>query len=200
MLFTAKPIENIDNGKGFWQYQKIGIFQDDKQIGEYIRNYPSFMSTFHPFMFRDKWYALYSKDYTATRIMSLPDCQDLGGEERDTFGFCPVDYYVPFDNDELLEAVEFAKRESQPIKYEPGSFGFVAGCIWGDDSSWKVQYLDLSECDKGIIKRTEKFGYLELAEDLELKDAVSFSRYFDDEPFISIAQMKRLRLDRDEEE
>jgi hypothetical protein len=22
-----------------------------------------------------------------------------------------------------------------------GRFGFVAGCIWGDDSSWKVQYL-----------------------------------------------------------
>lgn len=25
-----------------------------------------------------------------------------------------------------------------------GDFGFVWGCIWGDDSSWKVQYLDLS--------------------------------------------------------
>lgn len=199
-MFTAKPIENIDNGKGYWQYQKIGIFQDDKQIGEYIRNYSSFMNTFHPFKFRDKWYALYSKDYTATRVMSLPDCKDLGGEERDTFGFCPVDYYVPFDNKDILGVVGLAESENKTIKFEPGSFGFIAGCIWGDDSSWKVQYLDLSECDKGIIKRTEKFGYLELAEGISLKDAISFYIYSDENPMFSIAQMKRLRLDRDEEE
>jgi len=25
-----------------------------------------------------------------------------------------------------------------------GAFGFIWGCVWGDDASWKVQYLDLS--------------------------------------------------------
>lgn len=44
-----------------------------------------------------------------------------------------------------------------------GDFGFVWGCIWGDDSSWKVQFLDLSEVERGRIRREERFGYLKLA-------------------------------------
>jgi hypothetical protein len=39
----------------------------------------------------------------------------------------------------------------------------VWGCIWGDDSSWKVQYLDLSRIQDGLINRDERFGYIELA-------------------------------------
>jgi hypothetical protein len=33
----------------------------------------------------------------------------------------------------------------------------------GDDSSWKVQYLDLSRVQQGVVRRDERFGYLELA-------------------------------------
>ena len=44
-----------------------------------------------------------------------------------------------------------------------GDFGFVWGCLWGDDSSWKVQYLDLAEIQQGKIRREERFGYLRLA-------------------------------------
>jgi hypothetical protein len=50
--------------------------------------------------------------------------------------------------------------------------GFVAGCVWGDDSSWKIQYLDLSRADEGIIKREERFGYIELPSHLTLDKAV----------------------------
>jgi hypothetical protein len=39
----------------------------------------------------------------------------------------------------------------------------VWGRLWGDDSSWKVQYLDLSEIRHGRIRREERFGYLRLA-------------------------------------
>jgi hypothetical protein len=60
-------------------------------------------------------------------------------------------------------------------------FGFVAGCIWGDDSSDKVQYLDLSKADKGIIKREERFGYIELPPKIRLKDAIDMSLYAYDE-------------------
>jgi hypothetical protein len=35
--------------------------------------------------------------------------------------------------------------------------------IWGDDSSWKLQYLDLSQIRQGIIHRDDRFGYVELA-------------------------------------
>jgi hypothetical protein len=48
-------------------------------------------------------------------------------------------------------------------EWPKGEFGFVWGCHWGDDSSWKVQYLDLSQVQQGVIRREERFGYVELA-------------------------------------
>lgn len=48
-------------------------------------------------------------------------------------------------------------------EWPAGDFGFVWGCYWGDDSSWKVQYLDLSRIEEGMISRDERFGYVELA-------------------------------------
>lgn len=50
-----------------------------------------------------------------------------------------------------------------------GEFGFVWGCVWGDDSSWKVQYLDLSSVQMGRIIREERFGYIRLADHPKLK-------------------------------
>lgn len=50
--------------------------------------------------------------------------------------------------------------------------GFIAGCVWGDDSSLKIQYLDLSRADEGIVKRDERFGYIEMAGALDLDKAV----------------------------
>jgi hypothetical protein len=44
-----------------------------------------------------------------------------------------------------------------------GDFGFVWGCRWGDDSSWKVQYLDLSRIQQDELRREESFGHLKLA-------------------------------------
>ena len=199
-------IEGENNSK-----KTVHIFMDGKEIGSYIREYPAFAEeTFHPFKLKGKWFALYSGDYTTTRIMSLPDCKDIGGEENDTFGFCPVDFHVPafrkstsnyiikdrdtrndktvvrekchFENSNslkrLLDEMELPhnpKRKSSHSlnDWEYTPFGFVAGCIWGDDSSWKVQYLDLSEADKGIIKRDDRFEYWELPPNISLEDAIT---------------------------
>jgi hypothetical protein len=48
-------------------------------------------------------------------------------------------------------------------EWPSGDFGFVWGCIWGDDSSWKVQYLNLSRIQHGELRRDERFGYVKLA-------------------------------------
>lgn len=56
----------------------------------------------------------------------------------------------------------------------PPQHAFVAGCYWGDDSSWKIQYMDVSRIDEGIIKRDERFGYIELPPGLTLKQAIQF--------------------------
>lgn len=145
-------VEKVPSRPGCWDVLNVKILKQNQQIGFYQRNYPSFYQTFYPFEQDGKEYALYSKDYTGTRVMTLPDCVDICGEERDGYGFCPAEYYVP--------------KESK------GKYGFIAGTVWGDDSGgWKLQYLDLSEISKGIFKRDDRFGYLELV-DLPLKDCV----------------------------
>ena len=74
--YTARVIEWIENGPGCWQSTRVGVFCGDDKVGEYVRNY-SFKNEFFPFQQDGKWYALYSPDYTATRVLSLPDCRDL---------------------------------------------------------------------------------------------------------------------------
>ncbi|MHA2066688.1 MAG: hypothetical protein ACXABY_20135 [Candidatus Thorarchaeota archaeon] len=183
--YQAREIEEVKRGKGYWNTIKIGVFAGVRKVGEYERNYPSLFHTFHPFIGQDgKWNALYSPDYTSTRVLSLPDCKELGGEARDGFGFCPTSYFVPFaylkksDKEEekayWLEVDASWSQDPEPwanaktgidsgYKLSFAPFGFIAGCTWGDDSSWKIQFLDLSKAHEGIIKRDARFGYIEMA-------------------------------------
>ncbi len=229
MKFIAKVLSKvIYNPKGSWNGLKIGVFKvennKEEQVGEYERNYPSLFNTFFHFQQNGKDFALYSPYYTVTRIMELPSCKDIGGEEPDSYGFCPVDYFIPtyIEREVISEtkgSMETSNRDvsravvNNPIEenlsesvhklpftnfntgeecetvttYRPLTsllyypFGFVAGCIWGDDSSWKIQFLDLSEAEKGVIKRDERFGYIMLPENQNLKDAVDMYDYGWDE-------------------
>jgi hypothetical protein len=221
-IYTARVLDKIanppNNGRPTWNSIKVGVFrvEDGKedQIGEFVRNYPSFFNTFYYFRKDDREYALYSPDYTVTRILELPACKDIGGEEPHTHGFCPTDFYIPsyieqkftygervrtnrvneprpedfmpkttkyYPLDEKTgERIEIQASWNivSPLLYYP--FGFVAGCIWGDDSTWKIQYLDLSEAEKGIIRRDERFGYIILPRKLSLKDAIDMTDYLYD--------------------
>ncbi|HXV17732.1 MAG TPA: hypothetical protein VD758_13185, partial [Gemmatimonadaceae bacterium] len=48
---------------------------------------------------------------------------------------------------------------------------------WGDDSSWKIQYLDLSQVRTGVLKRDDRFGYIRLPAKVSLADAISTHTY-----------------------
>jgi hypothetical protein len=148
--------------------------------------------------------------------MELPSCQDIGGEEPASNGFCPVEYYVPSYIEHQYEYLDgklsrYSIIDPQPKDFEPSthsfypidpisgerievkkpnvlvtpltytSFGFVSGCIWGDDWSWKVELLDLSLADKGIISREARFGYLPLPDKLSLKDSLDLIDFEPDE-------------------
>lgn len=219
-IYTARVVEEIDNGKGYWKYLKIGVFRKEgdkeEQVGEYKRNYSNLYNTFFPFHLNGKDLALYSKDYTCTRIMELPSCKDIGGEEPHGHGFCPVDFYVPSYADyemihdyragqkvepyvgkyrvdepgpgDLKAQTEWSESKSRRITgrmYYP--FGFVAGCIWGDDTSWKIEYLDLDRAHEGILVRSDRFGYIELPANLDLKKAIHIDGDPDGDPMIRIA-------------
>src|SRR5262249_883135 len=98
-MYSVKVIDKIEYRPGAWNGVRVGVFRVEsdveEQIGEYERNYPNLFRTFYPFQKEGKDYALYSPDYTVTRVMTLPSCIDIGGEASHTHGFCPVDYYVP---------------------------------------------------------------------------------------------------------
>ena len=147
-MYKVKALKEINNGKGCWSYFDIGIYKDIELIGQYRRNYHSM--PFAPFTKDGYDYALYSMNYTATRIMSLPGCIDLGGENPKGNGFCPIELYVP--------------------EKANGKFGFVCGCVWGCDSGgWYLEYIDLT--DVRDIKRIDKYNGLQIP-DRPLKEYV----------------------------
>ena len=55
--------------------------------------------------------------------------------------------------------------------------GFIAGCVWGDDSTWKLQVVDLSKATEGKVDRSARFGHLELARGMCLADSLRFDRF-----------------------
>ncbi len=185
---------------GAWGSSLVKILDGETQIGEYKRNHPGWAEqTFEPFESNGAWYALYSRDYTSTRVMSLPDCTDLGGEEPAPNGFCPVEFYVPrykkvartnrANGQETEDWLFEVKAEGHSRKaaddydhdltFSPWlslATGFVAGCVWGDDSSWKLEVVDLSKAADGTISRSARFGYLELVDGMSLAESLRFER------------------------
>lgn len=200
-LHTPISIEvyPVDNGKGYWGSNKIVVKYNGNEIGSYVRSYPSFViATFHPFKLGDEWFALYSEDYTASRVAKLTPTEfvDWCGEEEDGAGFCPTEFWVPmglkyntqmtlrgedkiinldlwYDSDckdeaEFLSDIEEVKAnpKNSGVQIVWSDFGFLSGCYWGDDSSWKLRYIDLAGIPEKKLIITEKFGYWELSESL----------------------------------
>lgn len=153
-----------------WQTVHVEILEGDRVVARYDRNY-AMLQTFEPFRQGSRNYALVSPNYTATSVMDLKTGEIIASEKRDPGGFCPVGFHVPDWWDvhgeyPLPGSMNWTSDNEWP---SGGDFGFVWGCIWGDDSSWKVQYLDLSNIQRGVLRREERFGYVKLAARPELK-------------------------------
>ncbi len=156
MAYSVKATPIATTGPG-WGQLRVEIFDADAcKVGEYFRSYPSMNRTFCAFKHEDREFALYAPSAYCTRVMTLPDCTDIGGEVFGPGAFCPTDYYMP---DEF-----------------EGRFGFVAGCHWGDDSSWKVQFLDLRDPANPI--RLERFGYVAMPSAAKkLSEVIQIEKY-----------------------
>jgi hypothetical protein len=175
------------------------------KIGSYIRSYGTMYNTWEPFEQDGKEYALCSPDYWRTSVMALPSCEIIAtedltytdektGEKKNgsSAGFCPRDFFVlgrhdePMDDEDDNGFTIYDGNIDENNDYNPsgsveknnevlGKFGFVAGCMWGDDHSDKIQFLDLSRISEGIITRDDRFGYLELPARLSLKESLEIS-------------------------
>jgi hypothetical protein len=162
------------NRPGTWDSTLVEVFRRTssssglEKICQYERYY-ALLRTFEPFRQGSRDFALISRDYTKTEVLDL-ESGNVIAEEVDEpeglpgGGFCPVGFYVP-DWWDVNDGSVIPGSEHWRADYEwpNGEFGFVWGCHWGDDSSWKVQYLDLRQVQQGLIRREERFGYLELA-------------------------------------
>ena len=190
---------------GCWNVNLVTVLGPDGPVGSYEYGY-SGKPPFFPFELKGQWYALYSTDYTASRIMKLPTCEDVWVEKGDQWGFCPVEFYVParqhlnfggdrtgklhgtFDTDPegFVEPHHDQKNDwtFDPVQY--CDFGFVCGCVWGDDSSWKVRFFDLAELDKGKVTYDDRFGYFQLHGKLSLAESVNVWGSFDERGKIRI--------------
>lgn len=155
----------IENKPGQWRSTLCEIYQGETKIGEYIRYYDSYSeSTFQPFELNGKDYALYSSNYTTISVMTLPDCKPIELKEecvKQMHGFCPVEIYIPMFYDEeyefhgktkkYREHLEDSDEEEEYKNVGYSTLGFAIGCIWGDDSSWKLNLIDLSNIENGEL-------------------------------------------------
>jgi hypothetical protein len=201
--FTVK-ITKQPTKPGYWEYLLVEIFDGGMKVGEYQRNYPSLYNTFHPFQKAGKYYALYSPNYLYTRLMSLPDCKDIGGEDKENTPyashFCPTGYAIPFGA--YYNDGPTPEASNRQVKRDfDAEFGFVCGCIWGDDGSWKIQYLDLSEADSGVIRRDDRMGYIELLNGAEeFAAAIDLEDWQPGRPLVRIACTRRFDMRKKEVE
>lgn len=135
---------------------------EPKKVCSYERNY-GLLHTFEPFRQDGREYALVSPQYTGTSVLDLATGRVIAEEPVSPGGFCPVGFYVPdwwdVHDGSVIPGSEYWKAD---LEWPTGRFGFVWGCVWGDDSSWKLQYLDLTGIKSGVIRRDERFGYVEV--------------------------------------
>jgi len=195
--------------EGGWPGTRITILDEDGvELGSYERDYHSFgAATFCPFFLHGRWWALYSPVYTATRVMTLPDCRDWCGEEAEGPGFCAVDYYVPryrtAKTREDGKVVDVVVGEGSPgwtapdlLDYfdvgEPQycPFGLASGCIFGDESSWRIELFDLSRLPERRFTRSTPFGATHLLDELSLREAIDMERWRPDDPVIGIVNKR----------
>jgi hypothetical protein len=176
----ATRVTKLATPPGSWTKVHVEVLDGEQVIAEYDRNY-SMLQTFEPFRQGAKLFALVSTHYASTSVLDLQSGQIIAAEDPAGNGFCPVGFYVPdwwdlHDGTKLPGSMHWRPDDDE---WPAGDFGFVWGCVWGDDSSWKIQYLDLSRVQDGIIARDERFGYLKLATDpkLEPRDFIRCSSW-----------------------
>lgn len=127
--------------------------------------------------------------------------KDPVGTEKPGWGFCPTDFFVPNLYDELItwldEDEELSEQSigkvllkgferlgskewhyylpEENLQLLTGQYAFYSGCVWGDDSSMKLNWIDLSRLTEGIVTSDQsRYGYVPLffRKNERLKDAI----------------------------
>lgn len=212
-------VSTVENKPGTWNSSLVSIYKEcsgnTQFIGKYLRNYPLYAKeTFYPFQSSDgNWYAVYSANYTCTRVMKLFDdrIEDWCGEEPSNNGFCPTEFYIPRyheyslpdDSDSYFlidntckDDNEFVSEGKVPdlVSTNYCAFGFLSGSKWGDDGIWKLRFMNLEGVPNKQIEITEKFGYWEIPTSIPLKQIVGMHNWEPDRPHIELIKLMYLEI------
>jgi hypothetical protein len=139
----------------------VAVLRDSEVFGEYERDARDMFNTFQPFIGPDiRTYALFARKYSVTRVMSLPDCDEVGGDQANAYAnFYPMSYYVPYD----------------PARGLDGSSGFVGGRSLGLGRRQSVGLLDLRDVRSVVTNRSTSFVGMSVPIDMSLVDAIDLS-------------------------
>ncbi|WP_159600235.1 hypothetical protein [Agromyces humi] len=120
------------------------------------------------------------------------------GDHMQLEGFCPADFYVPDFASEIgfADAADWDKHATESwfqdeIALKQGQFGFYSGCVWGDDTSHKLRYIDLSRISEGVVTDDERFGYWEVPDRGRLSEHINI-----DDTFVTVNTRVTVDLER----
>lgn len=169
----------------------ITVHDNGKEIYEYRRNY-GFLKTFEPFRWwndeKSRWeyYALISPIYTGFQLLNLTDITIVYSFNGNADSFCPISFYVP-DHEDYIEGETIIENDSFFKELFETShkrrFAFVQGCVWGDDSTMKIETIDIHGILSGRkdVRTEQSFGYFVYNGEIsELFDGGEVSSYFFD--------------------
>lgn len=194
MLKTFEPFQQLQ--EGIWRhyalistrYTRLEVL--DLQNGEII--------AVQPYPKADKQYE------------EMSNGKYKEGDDLPAFGFCPMEFYVPDWWDEYNESYlpttdpetgklthsfrsdDYAIELYKEFQSYTGQWGLYGGCIWGDDITSKIRYVDLSRISEGIVNADERFGYVNLPNHLTLREAVSINA---DDGYMEILTPVMFRMD-----
>ncbi|HEY6436210.1 MAG TPA: hypothetical protein VIY47_06445, partial [Ignavibacteriaceae bacterium] len=101
-------------------------------------------------------------------------------------------YLVDCDSENEEFTRELESKEFVSLNY--CNFAFMCGCVWGDDTSWKLRYIDLSQIPNKVLTITDKFGYWELPNSLTLQESISMSGWEPGHDWIRLCKEESINL------
>jgi len=76
-------------------------------------------------------------------------------------------------------------------RVEYSGFAFLAGCVWGDDTCWKLRYIDYKGIANKVLLIDDRFGYHPLPTNRLLAECVDLSGWEPTCPIIFVSKREQ---------
>lgn len=198
---TAEPIYTLDVSGGYFSFEPFRVWDEEEERWRFYALYTPVYLNVNLLDLETGEILGTNSDYKYTKEAAervnkfvKPEEEVKEGDSNPSLNFCIADLHVPdfFDihpldkgtpddyegfKAEMLDHSDFWGEEMD-VFLSKRTFGFVAGCVWGDDYLFKLQTINLERISEGEIELEETFGYFPIMG--QLKDVYN-PTYFEDE-------------------